>query len=719
MSLGRRLAFAAASLLFTYLFFFEYLRPFRWVHIPYDLNVYHYSLADYAFRALRSGRFPFWDPTQFCGIGFASNIQAELFYPPTWLMFLVDWRRNHLAYSTLEVFLIAHVWLAFVLCYRWLRARDLSPVAGLLASGVYAFSGYMCMNLQHLGLVVAYAWFPLGFEGIDGAVRTRNWKPLLKLVLASAMAILAGYPPTFFVFAVYAGVYAFCSFDWKVVAGAFVAFVASLGVAAAQLLPTIEATGAKIPELKYGLGMVDPWYHLSYFVPNFYNFSLNAPLQSNPGMDYLFLGSPALLGLALLWRYRKPKNLVPFIGAGLAGIVLLTNPFNMIWATIQHSQLLSDLCRSGYFLAAPVMMITPLAAYGLDDFLRRKVRATPKWFGFAMVVVAIGYSIWQVTRWAKDRLPFGPRSIVDLGISIAVLAATMFALRPQSGKLRTTLAAAVLLIAAADYKAFGTSKRFDAGRGPGMMDFVSSPFPGMGIVTFMEIRGHPEYRVLVASPGGPLALELRHVEFNAVQGFDPLFTSAYRDTLQDVAHFTERDQFTIDPRDSTALERYGVRYFITNEAGDFYKELLADPRFRLIKEESFYQVFEYINAKPSFGWEAGAGAARIREWRPESRIFDVQSDSGGRFTLTEQFLPGGWRASVDGQPIPVERWATAFQAIPVPAGIHRIEFRYAPRSIVYGGWISAFSIALIVLLNLRTRVPRARRSFSAEESASR
>ncbi|MCX6634751.1 MAG: hypothetical protein NT090_06670, partial [Acidobacteria bacterium] len=83
-------AVAVASLLFTYAFFFEYLPPFRWVYLPYDLHGYHFPVLEYAFQSLRQGRFPVWDSTIYCGISLAGNIQAGLFYPPNWLVFAAN-----------------------------------------------------------------------------------------------------------------------------------------------------------------------------------------------------------------------------------------------------------------------------------------------------------------------------------------------------------------------------------------------------------------------------------------------------------------------------------------------------------------------------------------------------------------------------------------------------------------------------------------------------
>src|SRR5260370_34881550 len=103
---------APLSLLFTYLFFFDYLPPSRRVHIPYDLEGFHYPLADYAFQAIRHGRFPEWDPTIYCGLSFVGNVQAALFYPPTWLILVINLGRQALSYQGRQDHVFMHVWLA-------------------------------------------------------------------------------------------------------------------------------------------------------------------------------------------------------------------------------------------------------------------------------------------------------------------------------------------------------------------------------------------------------------------------------------------------------------------------------------------------------------------------------------------------------------------------------------------------------------------------------
>src|SRR5215471_20232849 len=59
-------------------------------HIPFDIVGFHLPLATFMERAARQGIWPFWDPFNYCGVPIHADIQAQLFYPPTWLAIGVD-----------------------------------------------------------------------------------------------------------------------------------------------------------------------------------------------------------------------------------------------------------------------------------------------------------------------------------------------------------------------------------------------------------------------------------------------------------------------------------------------------------------------------------------------------------------------------------------------------------------------------------------------------
>lgn len=690
---------AVLSFLFTCAFFIEYLPPWKRVLLPYDLAHYHYPLAQYTFQALRAGHFPQWDPFIYCGSSLVGNTNAALFYPPLWIALAANLGRQGLPYQAVENLVFVHVWLAFLLCFVWLRRKGLTDLAAALGAGVFAFSGYLCEQLQHLGLVAAYAWAPLGFLGIDEAVEQRRWRPLWKVAAASALSLLAGYVPTWFVFAVCMAAYA--AWRWKVLLGTAAALAASLLLAAVQLLPSWYATSLKDPELKYGAGVRNLEYVLSYLLPNYFDFGMRA--TGGRADQYLYLGAPALLGLLCLLRRGGDRRWLPPAIMGTVALVFMTNPYGLVWAVVKHSNILMQVCRDWYFLAGITAAVAPLAALGLDRALRARRRPVPGWLVAFAVVLLAGWAARQIVLWATGGLATGWKSALDAAVSLALVAVAVYLLPgTRPGVARAALAIALLFAAGADYKAFGTSRRVNAGEGKMPWEGSPATFYALDQEVYEELRGNAGYRVF-ADITGPFPQELRHFGLATPQGVDPFLTREYTALVQRVARFREAREPEIGPDDAEALRLFGVRYFITSEAaGPLYPRLSKDPHFRKLEpSESYFKVFEYLHAAPPYGWTSGtAGTVEPLLRAPERRIFHLRSESGGRFALSEQFFPG-WRATVDGAPARIHPWQGAFQAVDVPAGEHRVEFRYRAAGLAPGVCVSAVALLLGAALLFR------------------
>jgi hypothetical protein len=82
----------------------------------------------------------------------------------------------------------------------------------------------------------------------------------------------------------------------------------------------------------------------------------------------------------------------------------------------------------------------------------------------------------------------------------------------------------------------------------------------------------------------------------------------------------------------------------------------------------------------SYAGAMSAGNARISSWRPARIEIDVDSDLGGVLALHETWYPG-WVADIDGKRVPILRADVLFRGVEVPAGRHRVLFRYEPFSI--------------------------------------
>ena len=339
-----------------------------------------------------------------------------------------------------------------------------------------------------------------------------------------------------------------------------------------------------------------------------------------------------------------------------ACVALLTNPFGAVWAVLQHSDVLAELVRSWYFLAGITVAATLLTAIGFDAFLRKPSKRTmPMWMIGPMAALA-GWELW---RWSRDNVPAGWASPYFTILTLLLFLAGLFALRCATQSRQRFMMAALLLYCAIDYKAFGTSKRFNAAahRGPA---FHRDDFPNLDPAAVREMQAHPEYRVLI-DRSGPLPVELRHWGLRTPQGSDPLMTAQYRAALGSAASFYSDRLFDMDPTDDRWMQRLGIRYFVTVEDLGFYKAVVSNPKFRLLGSRFvYYKTFEYLDAAPSFSLEGNGESLAVTRWEPASRAFHVRANGDARLRIAEQFLPG-WTAAVDGQRAKIGQWNAPFR----------------------------------------------------------
>lgn len=83
--------------------------------------------------------------------------------------------------------------------------------------------------------------------------------------------------------------------------------------------------------------------------------------------------------------------------------------------------------------------------------------------------------------------------------------------------------------------------------------------------------------------------------------------------------------------------------------------------------------------RASYAGALPAGDARIAAWQSTRIEIDVDSERGGVLALHETWYPG-WIAEIDGQRVPLLRADVLFRGVEVPAGHHRVVFRFAPFS---------------------------------------
>jgi len=134
-------------------------------------------------------------------------------------------------------------------------------------------------------------------------------------------------------------------------------------------------------------------------------------------------------------------------------------------------------------------------------------------------------------------------------------------------------------------------------------------------------------------------------------------------------------------------------------AGEAAIRMIGTPDFDLHREV----ILPGGPARPSDA--AFRSQVRLTLRRPDRSVAEAALSAPGYVVLVDAFDPD-WRATVDGTPAPVLRANVAFQAVAVPAGSHRVELVYRPRSVIWGAVITLLAVATALALALRAGARR-------------
>ncbi len=89
------------------------------------------------------------------------------------------------------------------------------------------------------------------------------------------------------------------------------------------------------------------------------------------------------------------------------------------------------------------------------------------------------------------------------------------------------------------------------------------------------------------------------------------------------------------------------------------------------------------------------GRVRLVSYRLNDVTYDVDTPGPALLRVADQWYPD-WTARVDGRSVPVLKADYLLRAVPVPAGRHRVVFRYESRAVRLGLLVSLLSLAVIL-----------------------
>ena len=134
-----------------------YIRPalLRDVFYFHDVQYYFYPYHALAARLVANGELSLWNPYAFSGLPLLGDGQTALFYPPSWLFFLLPGGAA-LNYDILLQFSIAGASM-----FLFARSLGLWRLPAFLGAVVYMFCGFLTARVVHLSILSGAAFILL------------------------------------------------------------------------------------------------------------------------------------------------------------------------------------------------------------------------------------------------------------------------------------------------------------------------------------------------------------------------------------------------------------------------------------------------------------------------------------------------------------------------------------------------------------------------------
>jgi hypothetical protein len=705
--------------------------------------------------SLRQGELPLWNPHLFSGIPFAANPQPALFYPLAWLILALPLAR------VATVLFCLHIWLAAVGMRAWLRSEGADEAGALLGAVVFGFSGYFFVRLNggHIGVVMTQAWLPLILWVFHSALKEGRLTRAILGGLPVALSLLAGHTASFLyvglvlaAYAVYRAWDAWQSSDaaitWsKPLVYVGLMFLVGLGLAAVQLVPTWEFLQlSSRHDTSYTFSANHSWppsHLLTLFIPNFFG---------QPGRigywgegiytELIFYTGvlPLILLLVLGFRRKMQHHLSVFLlTIGGAGLLLALGQFSILhrlaYDFIPLFQITRAPARAGFLFAFAVAALGGLL---LTQLRQQPEEARPsllKWTqspfpwliaALTVLVILTGFILFGVLRESNPQVGQLWHTASSSALFLLLFVLTVGLLHAWGrGRLQSRqgalLAVGLVLL---DLWGFGRSLLQP-------VPFVESAY--WRIVADMSQAEEGDGRVL---PWGLSVFEQnKGMAFGLenVFGYDPLELERYSHFITSVS----------DPQ-AQAYDLLNARYLVTTQEMDFgSQDPTATPQ--LLGGEAGVWVYERPSTLPP-AWlvhqvELSASEAVLAHlndpaFDPQLAVLleqdpgcmlspptldpteaaqqnnvefqrqgnnrievQVQAPSDGILVLSQAFYPG-WRATLDGEPMPIMRANYVLQAVCVPAGAHRVVLTFAPSSLWIGAGISLFSLLVVAVAAL-------------------
>lgn len=734
------------------LFFWRVLTPSlpdRLSFAPGDFYDQFVAFARYEASRLHAGQLPLWNPYAYAGHPFLADVQAAIFYPLSALTMLATAGFDILPSRSLEMEALLHFPLVALFTYLLARRLTGNRAGGLVAAVVFTFGGYLTSYpALQLAILEVQAWLPLILLLIElaaSALAAGSARRALAWILAAGLALgistLAGHPQSSLL--VLYGTVAFALFrlflpklaglqavsPWRRLGLIGLLVVVGLGVAAAQLLPSLEfmrlSTRAAGSFDEMGSGFT-PYDLIQFVLP-----AVGVPFPAlYVGILPLGLSAAAIIRhLSARFPDTRPvrdhlQTLQVGFWSALGGLALLLSfgkhlPVYQVfyllapgWRLFRHQErvvvwvALAAALLAGYGAAWLAQQRSAASAQpdtgpsARDARLKRILQIA---YGSA-ALIALGAAFVFFVGYQAGREQLWGFTAATLFLA-GMLALSMLAVR--SGRAGVVLAVIVLDLFTVTPASL---------RGP----LLADPFPALPLLALPLADPQP-FRMandgaLPANYGVAYGLE-------DIGGASPLQLASLQTAVERLPQARLwallNVRYVLSRADSLAAPSEQVAQGLGLDGQPAYLHRLAQPTARawlagdVIVEPDAEQLWQRLAADsfdpsrqallpalpPSWSGPSpaasGEGTIVWQARQAERLALDVTTPQPALLVLSELSYPG-WRLTVDGAAAPLLEANGLLRAVALDAGAHRVEMTYQPASVSAGLLVSLAALLAVI-----------------------
>ncbi|KKQ83492.1 MAG: putative membrane protein [Candidatus Woesebacteria bacterium GW2011_GWA1_38_8] len=659
----------------------------------------------------KSGAIPLWNPYSFSGTPHAGNYQSAVFSPINLLFFVLPF------IDAWSILILLQPLLAGLLMYLFVRSLDRSKEASLLASTAFMFCGFMVVWMAYGTLGYAALFLPLIFWGI-------NKRSGLAISLGIALSLLSGH----FQVSVYVVIASLAYILWRRKWPLMLFLVIGILIAAPQILLGFKSFLLSTRGETIVKGEIIPWqYLLTFIAPDFFG----NPVTRNDWFGHYaewagFIGVIPLMLALFSIRKKLAEGWFFVILAAVTLLFALPTPLNNLLYALKIP-VLSGSAASRIIILTSFSLAT-IAGYGVDALKDKKNS-----FLFSLASISFVAVIWIVLLFGKplpvDTLAIARHNFI-LPSVLVVLASAAFVLRKKF------VIYILIALAAADVLRFAIK----------WMPFEERQYvyPEIKSLTYLSTHVGND-RVFGNIGSGEVGVKFG---IPLVEGYDAVYQSRYGEFMSVVSkghvYPPERSVVQFDKYGvykTEALQLLGIRYIYHRWsdgrnvwAFPYWEYVDAGVMHSSYRDEQ-YIVYEYNGAypraflassyvvatddreiidtlfapefnrrdtlileqKPLLEPEPGPASAKIVSYAPTKVSIETTSQTAKLLFLSDTY-DAGWEATVDGKKSPVYRADYDFRAVAVPAGDHKVVFRYHPKEFRWGIILSVIGLGGLVVL---------------------